>query len=93
MASRPPAAVTGNDVTYICLETQEVIEGPLEPLPAVNPATGRRTLVLAVYSNSTKKWVPAPSEEMMRKNRKMLAQDDGKSPLAFEPPEEPDDSE
>lgn len=93
MASRPPAPVIGNDVTYICLETQEVIEGPLEPVPALNPATGRRTLVLAVYSNLTNKWVPAPSEEVMRKNRQMLAQDDGKTPLAFAPPEEPDESE
>lgn len=90
MASRPPAPVTGNDVTYICLETREVIEGPLEPVPALNPATGRRTLVLAVYSNKTKEWIPAPSEEVLRMNRQMLAQDDGNSPLAFAPPEEPE---
>jgi len=93
MAGRPPAPVTGNDVTYICLETKEVIEGPLEPVPAVNPATGRRTLVLAMYSNTSKEWVPAPSEEVLRKNRQMLAQDDGKAPLSFAPPEEPEDSE
>jgi hypothetical protein len=92
-AARPPAPVTGNDVTYICLETKEVIEGPLEPVPAVNPATGRRTLVLAVYSNTSKEWVPAPSEEVLRKNRQMLAQDDGTAPLAFAPPEEPEDVE
>jgi|GEM_PF-2374384 len=93
MVARPPAPVTGNDVTYICLETKEVVEGPLEPVPAVNPATGRRTLVLAVYSNATKAWVPAPSEEVLRKNRQMLAQEDGKAPLSFAPPEEPDDAE
>jgi len=93
IAGRPPAPVTGNDVTYICLETKEVIEGPLEPVPAVNPATGRRTLVLAVYSNTSKEWVPAPSEEVLRKNRQMLAQDDGTAPLSFAPPEEPEDSE
>ena len=57
-------------------------------MPALNPITGRRTLVLAVYSNRTKEWVPAPSEEVLRQNRQMLAQEDGKSPLAFAPPEE-----
>ena len=37
------ASVTGNDVTYICLETREVIEGPVQAVPALNPSTGRRT--------------------------------------------------
>ena len=32
-------------------------------------------------------------EEVLRKNRKMLSQDDGKSPLAFAPPEEPENSQ
>jgi hypothetical protein len=93
VATRPPSPVTGNDVTYICLETHEVIDGPVQPVPALNPNTGRRTLVRAIYSNSTKEWVPAPSEEVLRRNRQALAQDDGNSPLAFEAPEEPDDAE
>ena len=93
VAGRPPAPVTGNDVTYICLETREVIEGPVQPVPALNPNTGRRTLVRAIYSNTTKEWVPAPSEEVLRRNVQALAQDDGTAPLAFEPPEEPEDSE
>jgi hypothetical protein len=88
IAGRRPAPVTGNDITYICLETKEVIEGPVQDLPAINPATGRRTLVPAVYSNLTKTWVPAPSEEVLRMNRQLLSQDDGKSPLAFAPPED-----
>jgi hypothetical protein len=93
MASRPPAPVTGNDVTYICLETREVMEGPVQNLPAINPATGRRTLVRAIYSNITKEWVPAPSEDVLRRNRQALAQVDGSSAMAFEPAEEPDDVE
>ena len=92
-ASQPPAPVTGNDVTYICLETKEVIEGPVQPLPAINPSTGRRTLVRAIYSNVTKEWVAAPSEDVLRKNRQALAQDDGTTALAFEPPEDPEDDE
>lgn len=93
VAGRPPGPVTGNDVTYICLETREVIEGPVQPVPALNPSTGRRTLVRAIYSNTTKEWVPAPSEEVLRRNVQALAQDDGTTPLAFEPPEEPVDSD
>ena len=92
MADRRPASVTGNDVTYICLETREVIEGPVQAVPALNPNTGRRTLVPAVYSNRTKEWVPAPSEEVLRKNREMLSQEDGNSPLVFAPPEDPENS-
>jgi hypothetical protein len=88
IAGRRPAPVIGNDVTYICLETKEIIEGPVQDLPALNPATGRKTLVPAVYSNLTKAWVPAPSEEVLRMNRQLLSQDDGKSPLAFAPPED-----
>jgi hypothetical protein len=88
LGGRPPASITGNDVTYICLETREVIDGPVQAVPALNPSTGRRTLVRAVYSNSTKEWVPAPSEEMLRRNRRALAQEDGTSPLAFAPPED-----
>ncbi len=93
VSGRPPASVTGNDVTYICLETREVIEGPVQAVPALNPSTGRRTLVRAVYSNSTKEWVPAPSEEVLRRNRHALAQDDGKSPLAFAPPEDAEETD
>ena len=33
------------------------------------------------------------SEEVLRKNRQMLAQEDGKAPLSFAPPEEPEDAE
>jgi hypothetical protein len=93
VADRRPAPVTGNDVTYICLETREVIEGPVQDVPAINPSTGRRTLVPAIYSNRTKEWVPAPSEEVLRKNRQMLSQEDGSSPLAFAAPEDPKDSD
>ena len=93
VAGWQPAPVTGNDVTYICLETREVIEGPVQAVPALNPSTGRRTLVAAVFSNRTKEWVPAPSEEVLRKNRQSLSQEDGNSPLAFAPPEDPEDVE
>jgi hypothetical protein len=93
VAGRRPAPVTGNEVTYICLETHAVMEGPVQELPALNPDTGRRTLVPAVYSNRTKAWVPAPPEEVLRKNRQMLIQEDGASPLAFAPPDDTEDED
>lgn len=82
--SRPPP-VTGNEVTYICLETREVIDGPVQDVPAVNPRTGRRTLVRAVYSTRTNEWVPVPSEDALRNNRRLLSQTDESSPLVFAP--------
>ncbi len=83
-----PAPVTGLEVTYICLESREVFTGPVQEVPAVNPETGRKTLVPAVYSTRTKEWVPAPPEEVLRKNRRSLAQADGASPLVFAPAED-----
>jgi hypothetical protein len=83
-----PAPVTGLEVTYVCLETREVFTGPVQDIPALNPETGRKTLVPALYSTRTKEWVPAPSEEVLRRNRQSLAGADGASPLAFAPPED-----
>jgi hypothetical protein len=83
-----PRPVTGNEVTYVCLETRDVFDGPVQDIPAINPATGRRTLVRAVYSTRTNEWVPIASEEVLRQNRRLLSQTDGSSPLVFAPPEE-----
>ncbi|HID23540.1 MAG TPA: hypothetical protein EYP14_14245 [Planctomycetaceae bacterium] len=48
-------------VTYYCLETHKTVElEPQEELPAVNPATGRRTLVPAYRDPKTNKWRPIP---------------------------------
>lgn len=87
-AKSGPAPVMDSEVTYICLETHEVVDGPIKDVPAVNPKTGRRTLVRAVYSNREEGWVPVPSDEVLRKNRKMLSQADGNAPLSFAPKEE-----
>lgn len=76
------------DVTYLCTETKEVVRGPAQPEPAVNPKTGRRTLVRAMYANATQQWVQAPSEQAMRQNRKYFSATDGKSPMTFAPPAE-----
>lgn len=88
LARSGPPPVTGNEVTYVCLETREVIDGPAQDVPAINPKTGRRTLVRAVFSTRTNEWVPIPSEDVLRNNRHLLSRTDGTSPLAFAPPEE-----
>lgn len=78
----------GMEVAYICTETKEIVRGPAMPEPALNPKTGRRTLVRAVYATTTQQWVPAPPEQVLRQNRQKYSSNDGKSPLAFAPPAE-----
>ncbi|MBS0260938.1 MAG: hypothetical protein JSS02_03195 [Planctomycetes bacterium] len=93
LSDRRPPPVTGHDVTYICLETHEVLDGPVQPVPAINPHTGRRTLVRAIYSNRTQEWIPAPSEEVLRRNRQALSENSADAPLAFEAPDEEEDTD
>lgn len=47
-------------VTYICTETREISTGPWQTTPAVNPASGRRTLMIAFYCRECKTWLPGP---------------------------------
>ena len=54
-----PAAA---DVVYLCRETQEIMTASPQPTPAVNPKTGRATLVRGLYCERCKRWraVPPP---------------------------------
>lgn len=88
MASAFSRRGTDLEVTYVCTETKEVVRGPVQPEPALNPKTGRRTLMRAVYATQTQQWVPAPPEQVLRQNRQRYASTDGKSPLTFAPPTE-----
>ena len=83
-----PKAVSGEEVAYICLETHELIRGPVQTTPAVNPKTGRNTLVPAVYSTRDRQWVAAPPEEVLRGQRRFMSGDEAKSPLRFAPEDE-----
>ena len=49
-----------DDVTYICTESKQISKGPWRPTPALNPATGRATLVIAFYCPECKGWKPGP---------------------------------
>ncbi|MGQ0636010.1 MAG: hypothetical protein ACT4QC_15475 [Planctomycetaceae bacterium] len=56
-AAGPPPA---EEITYICRETKKLSRGPRQPTPAINPKTGRATLVQALYCPTCRKWYPAP---------------------------------
>lgn len=63
--SEPPEAgpEPSPEISYICRETGEISRGPRQPTPAINPATGRATLVQALYCPECQKWHPAPPAE------------------------------
>lgn len=88
-----PSAVADAEVAYVCLETHELVYGPVQPVPALNPKTGRRTLVPAVYSVQDESWVAAPPEAVLRRQQRELAGEEDRAPLRFAPPEEDLESE
>jgi hypothetical protein len=45
---------------YVCRETRKLSRGPRQATPAVNPKTGRETLVQALYCPKCRTWYPAP---------------------------------
>jgi hypothetical protein len=57
-----PAPAT--EITYFCRETKALSRGPRAPTPAVNPKTGRATLVQALYCPRCRKWGPGPPAEL-----------------------------
>ncbi len=47
---------------YVCTDTEEVIAAPAQATPAINPGTGKRTLLRALYCSECAIWIPtAPS--------------------------------
>jgi hypothetical protein len=59
-----PVASTADEVTYFCRETRQFVRAPRQPVPAVNPATGRKTLMLALYCPECRSWQAAPPPEL-----------------------------
>ena len=67
----PTSVVIGEepeDITYICTETGDVSHGEWQVMPALNPKTGRKTLVQALYCSKCRNWYPAPPPEMVRQS-------------------------
>ena len=69
--SMPNEIVVGEEpeeITYLCLETGKVSEGAWQPTPALNPATGKKTLVQGLYCAKCNKWYRAPPPEMVERS-------------------------
>lgn len=60
MTARNGEAQSHPDVTYVCSETGKVVVAPAQQTPAVNPETGRRTLLRGVYCTQCDKWYTTP---------------------------------
>lgn len=87
--SAPVSLITGEeseDITYICTETHAVTRGEWEPMPALNPKTGRKTLVQALYCEKCSKWYPAPPPEMAQQMPRGPACPKDGAPLTMEGP-------
>lgn len=62
-AGSPPA----DEIMYVCRETRALSRGPRQTTPALDPKTGRRTLVQALYCPKCRKWYPAPPVELFER--------------------------
>lgn len=57
-----------DEMHFICTETGVVSVGEPQSTPAVNPKTGRRTLLQALYCPKCRKWYRAPPPEMAERS-------------------------
>jgi hypothetical protein len=80
------SATTPVPVVYVCTETKEIITAPLQKVPAVNPKTGRSTLVRGVYCAECGRWYAAPPDTHRSGNPKPLRCPIHKSIMTFEGP-------
>ena len=53
---------------YFCRETQKPVVAAVQPTPAVHPATGRKTLIRALYCLRCKKWRAIPTDHAVNGN-------------------------
>ncbi|MGE3313619.1 MAG: hypothetical protein AB7O26_00800 [Planctomycetaceae bacterium] len=80
------AAQSESIVTYVCSETGAVIATTAQQEPALNPATGRRTLLRGVYCPQCEKWYRAPSPEHSGGNPRPLVCGVHQVPMTYEGP-------
>jgi len=72
LASRGAAPAAGATMVYVCSETGEVVSAPSQPLPALNPRTGRNTLLRGVYCPQCGRWYAAPPPDHFAGNPREL---------------------
>ena len=54
------AAAPAEEIHYICQDTGQLSQGPRVETPALNPKTGRKRLVQALYCEACQKWLAKP---------------------------------
>ena len=55
-------------VPYLCAETNQLVRAPAQPTPALNPITGRKTLLRALYCPQCGKWQAVPPSDLFHAN-------------------------
>ena len=65
--SENAATASTRQMVYLCTETSQTVVASQQQTPAVNPATGRRTLMPALYCRKCKTWYPAPPLELLQR--------------------------
>jgi hypothetical protein len=67
-SSAESASAEGGSVVYLCRESQGLFRLPAQPVPALNPETGRATLYRALYCPTCRKWQPVPPADVFPGN-------------------------
>ena len=69
LPARPPTVNEEEiaEIRYVCRESGEVFSRRATAAVLPHPATGRPTLVPAVYDSRTKRWKPGPPPEVMHR--------------------------
>lgn len=61
-------AKDGATMVFVCTETGKVITAPPGETPALNPDTGRKTLMPGLYCAQCRKWYPSAPLEVAQRN-------------------------
>lgn len=80
------AAISSENVTYVCTETGKVIVAPAQSQPALNPETGKHTLLRGVFCPQCNKWYATPSPDHLRGNPRELKCQVHNVPMTYDGP-------
>ena len=67
MQSAPVTQEELADAVFICQESGELFAGKVRPTPAAHPATGKLTLLPALYCPKCQRWESAPGLEQQQR--------------------------
>ena len=74
-------------MVFIDTKTKQVLrQAPSPDVPALNPATGTKTLVPAGYCDKCQRWDPLPALEVLQRNPALLRCPKTKTELRFDGP-------